>query len=167
MTQTTPFGSATSGLKRLIRREVRASSETLAGTVLSIRRLEDLDAAGSSTWVVDVDVGAPQPLRSVAVKAGSNGERFYAGLGQPVKLARNLQGRFDVIGPGDRKINPAIRSSYTLGFDTPTSSGGTGLQTQRVAFEFYEGIGPPNSLWNDGATAFPLIRIVDALGNPV
>lgn len=170
MTRQAPWGSATSGLKRLMRREIIARAEHLTGTVLSVRRLVDLDGQGSATWVVDVDIGANEVLRNVSVKAGSDGERFYAGLGQTVKLARNTQGRFDSIGPGDRANAIAVVKTYTLGVEAPVSSENRGLAIERVAFEFYKGPTPGTpgtSLWNDGETSFPLVRIVDGDGNPV
>ncbi len=170
MRRVAPWGRATSGLKRLMRREILARSEHLQGTVLSIRRLEDLDAANTATWVVDVDVGADQVLESIGVKAGSDGERFYAGLGMTVKLARNTEGRFEVIGPGDRLNAIAVKKLYTLGVDVPTGSENIGLSIERVAFEFYKGPTPGTpgtSYWNDGNHAFPLVRIIDGDGNPV
>lgn len=170
MTRQPPWGRGTTGIKRLMRREIAARSETKVGTVLSIRRLEDVDGQGSATWVVDVDVGAGEVLRSVNVKAGADGERFYAGLGQTVKLARNTMGRFDVIGPGDRVNSVASVKTYQLGIDVPTASANVGLSIERVAFEFYKGPTPGTpgtSLWNDGQTSFPLVRIIDGDGNPV
>lgn len=153
-----------------MRREIGARSEHITGTVLSVRRLEDLDAANSATWVVDVDIGAGEVLRSVGIKAGAGGERFYAGLGMTVKLARNTQGRFDVIGPGDRVNSIAVVKTYQLGIDIPTATANEGLTSERVAFEHYKGLTPGTpgtSLWNDGSTSFPLIRIVDGDGIPV
>lgn len=168
-TRSRPWGRGTTGLKRLIRREVKARSEHLVGTVLSIRRLEDLDGNNSATWVVDVDVGAGEALRSVGVKAGSDGGRFYAGLGMTVKLARNTQGRFEVIGPGDRVNAIASVKYYTLGIDAPTSSANIGLKYVRVPLEYYKGPNPPiaTSRWNDGTTPFPYIELQDGDGNPV
>lgn len=159
-------------MKRLMRREIAARTEHITGTVLSIRRLEDLDGASSATWVVDVDVGAGEVLRSVSVKAGAGGERFYAGLGMTVKLARNTQGRFDAIGPGDRVNSIAKVKTYRLGVSAPTATSNQGLAGERVPFDFYEGPTPGTpgtSFWNDGdpAHSFPLIRIVDGDGNPV
>lgn len=165
-----PWGKATSGLKRLMRREIAARSETITGTVLSIPRLEDLDGQGSATWVVDVDVGAGEVLRSVGVKAGSDGERFYAGLGATVKLARNTQGRFDAIGPGDRVNAIAVVKTYQIGVDAPTASANQGLAGERVPYEFYKGPTPGTpgtSYWNDGVHPYPYVRIVDGDGNPV
>ena len=170
MSQRQPWGGATTGLKRLMRREIGARSETKTGTVLSIRRLEDLDGQSSATWVVDVDVGSSEPLRSVGVKAGANGERFYAGLGMTVKLGRNTSGRFEVIGPGDRVNAIASIKTYRLGIDAPTASANVGLRSERVAYEFYKGPTPGTpgtSRWNDGQTAYPLVRIVDGDGDPV
>lgn len=169
MRRQAPWGGATTGLKRLMRREIGARSEHLVGTVLSIRRLEDLDGQNSATWVVDVDVGSSEPLKSAGVKAGANGERFYAGLGMTVKLGRNTQGRFEVIGPGDRVGAIASVKTYRLGIDAPTASANVGLTSQRVAFEFYKGANPPTppTFWNDGQTSFPLVRIIDGDGNPV
>lgn len=172
MTKRAPWGSATTGLKRLMRREIAARSETKTGTVLSVRKLLDMDAQGSATWVVDVDIGAGQVLRNVAVKAGSDGERFYAGLGMSVKLARNTAGRFDAIGPGDRVGAIATVKTYTLGVDAPTASANVGLTAERVAYEFYQGLTPGTpgtSYYNDGdpGHSYPLVRIVDGDGVPV
>ena len=152
-----------------MRRELKARTETLVGTVLSIRRLEDLDGQGTATWVVDVDVGEEETLRSVGVKAGASGERFYAGLGMTVKLGRNTLGRFEVIGPGDRVNAIAVVKKYRLGIDAPTATANVGLRSERVAYEFYKGTNPPiaPSRWNDGQTSYPLVRIVDGDGNPV
>lgn len=165
-----PWGAGTTGLKRLMRREILSRQEQITGTVLSVRKLADLDNNNSATWVVDVDIGAAEPLRDVAVKAGADGERFYAGLGMTVRLARNTQGRFDVIGPGDRVNAVAVKKVYTLGVDTPVSSANQGFSVERVAFEFYEGPTPGTpgtSYWNDSVHAFPLVRIVDGDGVPV
>lgn len=152
-----------------MRREIAARSETITGTVLSVRRLVDLDGNGSATWVVDVDIGAAEVLRNVGVKGGANGERFYAGLGATVKLARNTQGRFDVIGPGDRVNSLASVKTYTIGVDLPVSSADVGLRSERVPYDYYAGPNPPiaPSRWSDGVTSYPYIRIVDGDGNPV
>jgi hypothetical protein len=164
-----PWAGAGYGLKRLIRREVRAREQIKTGTVLSVRRLVDVDGTGSASWVVDVDIGTGEPLRDVSVKAGSDGARFYAGLGMSVQLARNTSGRFDIIGPGDRVMQPTVVKRYSLGADTPVSTSNVGLTIERVAYEFYKGPNPPveDSLWNDGVTPFPLVRILDGEENPV
>ena len=87
-----------------------------------------------------------------------------------MRLSRNTQGRFDVIGPGDRVAAVAVVKTYAVGNPVATTTANQGLQAQRVAHDFYQGPTPPTpgtSLWNDGLTAYPLIRIVDGDGNPV
>lgn len=150
-----------------MRREVEARSEVLTGTVLSRMKMVDDDGLGSATWVVDVFVGKLRVFRDVAVKAGAGGSRSYAALGQSVQLARNTQGRFDVIGPGDHVIAVGVLKKYTLGNTTPVSTTNVGFTTQVVPFEFYKGTAPPPTLWNDGVTPFPLVRILDGDLNPV
>lgn len=169
MSRKTPWAGASSGLKRLMRREIDARQQIKTGTVISVRRLLDVDGQNSATWVVDVDIGAGEALRDVAVKAGSDGERFYAGLGMSVQLARNTAGRFDIVGPGDRITNPTVVKTYALGVSTPTDTSNVGFTIERVAYEFYKGPNPPvaDSLWNDGVTSFPLVRILDGDGLPV
>lgn len=164
-----PFGNTT-GLKRLIRREVIARSETLTGTVVSEMKMVDDDGLGSSTWAVDVVIGKLRPLRNVQVKAGADGSRFYAGMGQTVKLARNTLGRFDVIGPGDTVTNFAVVKKYNLGDPTPVSTSNLGLEVRVEPFEFLKGPTPGvpgTSRWGNGSTPLKTIRIVDADGNPV
>jgi len=152
-----------------MRDEVKARSETILGTCLTDPALKKLDGT-KPVWVCDVDVGAVEPVRDALVKGGSDGERFYAHVGMAVKLSRNTQGRFDVIGPSDRVAGEATVKTYTLASPTPVATTTVGLQTQRVAFEFYEGPTsgtPGTSLWNDGVNPFPLVRVVDQDGFPV
>ena len=152
-----------------MRDEVQARSETIVGTVLTDPELVKVDGT-KPVWVCDVDVGAVEPVRGALIKGGSDGERFYAHVGMAVKLSRNTQGRFDVIGPSDRVAGLATVKTYNLSSATAVATTTLGLQTQRVAFEFYEGPTsgtPGTSLWNDGVTPYPLVRVVDQDGNPV
>lgn len=148
-----------------MKREVEARAQVLTGTVLSRMKIVDDDGLGSATYVVDVFVGKLRVFRDVAVKASSGGSRSYAALGQSVQLARNTQGRFDVIGPGDHVRAVAVLKKYVLGNTTPVSTRNVGFTSQIVPFEFYKGTG--TSLWNDGVTPFPLVRILDGDLNPV
>lgn len=157
-----------STLKRLIRREVGTQKETIVGTVLTETHITDFDGVGGGVFVVDVEVGANNYLRNVPVKANRN--RFYAQIGQTVLLRRNAQGRYEVTAPGDRVASPVTEKSYDLGDGSEQSSNDLGFTSERVDLPFYEtldGISPSGVLWADGVTAFNLVRIVDALGNPV
>jgi hypothetical protein len=165
-----PFGRTTVGLKRLIRREVDARAQLAIGTVISRLKLYDDDGLGSATWVCDVAVGKLRPLRDVQVKAGADGSRFYASLGHTVQLARNTQGRFDVVGPGDRLATIAKVKKYKLGDSTPVSTSNLGLTVEVLPFEYLKGPTPGTpgtSLWGDGVTPLKTVRVVDGDGNPV
>lgn len=151
-------------LKRLIRREVDGNRELIVGRVLSDPRLTDFDSLGGGRWVVDVEIGGANYLRNVPVKAlGEN--RFYAQLGQTVSLRRNAQGRFEVVGPGDRLSQPL----RTIEYDLATGVGGapvtSGFVFERVAFSYYataDLTAPLDVLWADGVTAFNLVRVIPA-----
>lgn len=170
MSRTPPFGSATSGLGRFVRREILARRPEITGTVIGPLRVIDADATTSATWVVDVDIGGGVALEEVQVKAGGDGSRFYAALGQTVKLARNTEGLYDVIGPGDRVAAIAVKKTYNLDSATPLSTENVGRQAERVPYSFYQGPTPGTpgtSRWNDGVTPYPFVRIVDGDGVPV
>lgn len=165
-----PFGAATVGLKRLIRREVEARSQLTIGTVVSEQRLVDDDGLGSATWVCDVAVGKVRPLRDVQIKAGANGERFYARLGQSVSLKRNTAGRFDIIGPGDRLAAIAKKKTYVFGNTTPITTSNVGLSVEILAYDHFKGPTPGvpgTSLWGSPGLPYKVIRVVDGDGIPV
>lgn len=153
--------------KQLVRREILARRD-LVGTVLVQRELRPFNAGGSPVWACDVDVGGNRILRDVPIKGSGSGQRFFAERGQTVLLRRNKQGRYDVVGPADTLTGAAVVKTYVIGNVAETSTANQGFDFERVPFEFYEGTGVPGgSLWNDGTTPFPLVRLVDADGNPI
>jgi len=155
-----------------MRREVDQQREII-GKVISHRKMKDQDLVvptfGSPKWVVDVDIGKNRPLRDVPIKAGGEGSHFYADLGQTVRLHRNAQGRYDIIGPGDRVTATTQITEYDLTSGDETAASTLGFTFQIVPFEYYANLpsGDGNSRWNDTVTPFPLVRVVDSLGNPV
>lgn len=157
-----------SNLKRLIRREVGTQKETIVGTVLTTARITDFDSLGSGVFVVDVEVGSNNYLANVPVKA--NKDRFYAQVGQTVLLRRNAQGRYEVTAPGDRVATPVTERGYDLTDGSQQSTQDIGFLSERVPYSHYATIdvaAPLGTLWNDGVTPYNLVRITDALGNPV
>lgn len=159
-----------SNLRRLIRQEVQSREQLIVGTTLADPFYNVFDTATNPPhprWITDVNIGSNTPLFNVPVKAGANGSRSYAKLGSAVLLKRNAQGRFEVIGPGDRVAGFVIKKTYTFGNATAVTSATEGFTFRRETFEFYEGTGAPNSLWNDGVTPFPKTTIIDSFGNPI
>jgi hypothetical protein len=151
-----------------IAREVKARGETIPGTVLTPPKLKNFGAGDSPVWVVDVAIGSNRELKNVPVKAGANGSRFYAGLGQAVLLKRQAGEKFQVIGPGDRKIGVTEINTYDIGELNPTSTTNQGQQTIRRPYSYYNGglPGTPNSgLY--GTPGYPKIETVDGDGNPI
>lgn len=170
MSRESAFGSTTVGLKRLIRREIGARRQRLTGTVVSRMKMIDDDGLGSATWVVDVVVGKLRPLRDVPVKMGADGSRLFAALGQTVHLARNTQGRINVIGPGDHLAAIAKLKKYVYPDTTAVSTDDVGLTFEVLPFKHLKGPTPGTpgtSLWGNGSTPFKVIRVIDGAGNPV
>lgn len=130
-----------STLKQNIRREITSRGETIVGTVIGKLRMQRFDQTtlGAPVWVVDIEVGSNNYLKNVPVKAGANGSRFYAQLGQTVLLRRNALGRFQVVAPGDRVSTPVTIKTYDLTDGSETGSADEGFQAQVVPFEFYLG----------------------------
>lgn len=156
-------------LKVVIRREIRARRD-LVGTVFSQRVLKSFNAGAAPVWVCSVNIGGNRILKNVPIKGAGTGERFYAELGQAVLLRRNTQGRYDIVGPSDKLSTIAVKKTYNVGAAAVVATTIEGFQISREPFEFYEGDqaqAPGTSLWNDGTTPFPLVRILDAAGNPV
>lgn len=157
-------------LKGAVRREVLARREAIVGRVVSHLRLTTFDGSpgGGPTWVVDVDAGdGRRVLRDVPVKAGADGARFYAQLGQSVLLRRNAAGRFDVVGPADRVPAPAVAKEYDPATGAEVSSATEGLTTTVEPFTHLQGTGAPNSKWGDGVTPFVKVTVRDGEGNEV
>jgi hypothetical protein len=151
-------------LKPFIRREIR-SRQDLTGRVMTAMTLREFNTGSAPVWVCDVDLGSNRLMRDVPIKGNANGSRFYAQRGQTVLMRRNTQGRYDIIGPADRLTAAGNVKTYTLGNGTPVTNTPQGFSFELVPFEFYKGTG--TSLWNDGTTPFPYVRLLDALGNPV
>ena len=155
-----------SNQRQLIRQEVRSRRELIVGTVVTnpVQRVFDLI---SPVWVATVNISSNRLLFDVPVKANGSGSRAYARRGAVVLLRRNAQGRFEVVGAGDR--DAAIQKVRTYSFGNPTALTETDVGFQSVArdFSYYATIagGTPNgTLWGDGSTDFPLIHVIDATG---
>lgn len=156
-----------------IKREIRARNETINGTVVSPPKLRYFSVGSTApVWVADVAIGAARVLRNVPIKAGSDGSRFFADLGQVVLLRRNMLEKFQIIGPGDRKAATAVKKTYTIGTPTPIATTNVGFSILVRPFSFYQGglivpgTDPDSGLW--GTAGFPKIQIIDdSTGQPV
>lgn len=156
--------------KALINREIDARREMIRGRIVSQPTFKNFDGIGAQflTPVVDVDVGAERPLRDVPVKINGPKARFYAKIGSPVFLAKDAQGRYQVVGPADRAKEQGSVRLVSISAGTSTAAGNIGLQFIRQPFEFYQADSVPgNSLWNDGVNGFPKFTILDGSGNEV
>jgi hypothetical protein len=158
-----------SDLRGLIKREIKGRQQFIVGKILSLPSLVNFEVTAAPRWVVDVDIGANRPLRRVPIKGGSDGQRFYANLGQTVLLRRNAFGRYEVVSQGDRVTGDTSSfKTYTLDDPNAKTSSSLGFRADPVTFIFYANIGDPgNSRWADGTTPFPLVRVLDGAGNPV
>lgn len=162
-----------SEVKQLITREIKAVQEQLRGRVVSPPKQANFDVigAGEFAWMVDVDVGSDQQLlRDVPIKINGPKARFYAAVDSPVFLAKDSQGRYQVIGPADKAPEQGTLCLLDEDAGTVSPAGNIGFRTVRQAFEFYQGPTPPTpgtSLWNDGVHGFPEITVLDAAGNEV
>lgn len=155
-------------LKRLIRREVDSQREIIVGRVISEMQLVDFDGQGAGVFVCQVEIGSNNRLQGVPVK--SQRGRNYAQLGQTVVLRRNAQGRYEIIGPGDRVSTAVEEKTYDLTTQNNVTTVDIGFTFERVPFSHYatlSGGAPLGVLWADGVTPFNLVRQLDAQGNPV
>lgn len=126
----------------LIRREILARDLTLIGTVVGAKRPAQFDGTAPTSgvmWVVNVDIGSNRVLFSVPVKAGANGDRFYADLGQTVQLRKNQLGRWQVIGPGDRAAALGNVTTWNPVTQDEISSLPQGFQQVRDPWSYYGG----------------------------
>jgi hypothetical protein len=158
----------TQQLRDFVAREVRARGESISGTVLTPPKLKNFGAGSSPVWVVDVAIGSNRQLKNVPVKADSRGSRNYAALEQAVICKRQTGEKFQVIGPGDKKIAVTVVKTYTVGDINPLATANLGQQVIRRPFSYYQGDlpGTPNSgLW--GTAGFPKIETVDGNGDPI
>ncbi len=137
----------------LIRREFLAKKEFLVGTVVGAKRPVRFDgtAPGAAVvWVCDVEIGSNNPLLNVPIKGGSDGGRFFAELGNIVLLRRNLLGRYQVMGPGDRCAGERATTEYNLVTQDVAASSRRGFSIFIDPFEFYQG--PTAMLGNPSVT---------------
>jgi hypothetical protein len=128
--------------KELIRREFLSRQELIVGTVIGQPRAIRFDgvAPGAGVaWVCDIEIGSNNPLFSVPIKGGSHGGRDFANLGQTVLLRRNVNGRYMVVGPGDRAANTKKITEYDLVTQDAEPSTRFGFQKVVDPFEFYGG----------------------------
>lgn len=128
----------------LIRRELANKFQLKVGTVIGAVRAVRFDGAAPGAgvmWVCDLEIGSNRPLLSVPVKAGADGSRFYANLGQTVLLRRNLNGRFQVVGPGDTVAAQQQTKEYNLDTQALVTTTQLGFAQQVDPFEFYQGLG--------------------------
>lgn len=154
--------------QQLIRREMRTQGDRV-GTIISEMTITDFDGNGAGVFSADVEIGSNNFLKGLPVKA-NNGGRNYASLGQTVLIRRNAQGRYEVVGPGDRLSTAVEEVGYDLAAQTPESTIDFGFGSERVDYDFYatlDGTAPLGVLWADGVTPYNLVRIIDAQGNPV
>jgi hypothetical protein len=127
----------------LIQREIASREPLMVGTIVGGRRLTRFDGTGPGAgimFVCDVEVGSNRPLLNVPIKSAGDGSRFYALDGQVVLLRRNLLGRWQVVGPGDRANSRKTTKNFNL--VTQAQVGGDELLgTARVVdpFEHYAG----------------------------
>lgn len=122
--------------RNLIRQEIKARQQFIRGTVLRDPELRLVDGT-NQMWVTDVQVLGKRPLFNVPIKTANRGI-FFAELGQIVLLARNLQGKFEIIGPGDRNIVEKVVKTYAVtGANTATANQGFSVIVD--PFEFYQG----------------------------
>lgn len=163
-----------SDTRNLIRQEIKAREQTIVGTALGNPEIVAFDASaagggsGAPVWTIPVEISSNRVLLEVPVKANGAGSRAYARRNATVLLRRNAQGRFEVIGPGDRVAGVQVKKTYAFGAVVPTTTDSEGFVAQVEPFEFYQGAGPPNSLWGDLATPFPIVRIIDqSTGLPI
>lgn len=128
--------------KELIRREFLAKKELLVGTVIGAKRPVRFDgtAPGAGViWVCDVEIGSNNPLLNVPIKGGGDGGRFFAELGNVVLLRRNLLGRYQVVGPGDRCAGELATTEYNLVTQDVAATSQRGFSQVIDPYEFYMG----------------------------
>ena len=142
----------------LIRREFLAKKELLVGTVVGEKRPVRFDgtAPGAGVvWVCDVEIGSNNPLLNVPIKGGSDGGRFFAELGNVVLLRRNLLGRYQVMGPGDRCAGERSTTEYNLVTQDVAATSQRGFSIFIDPFEFYQGpiamLGNPSCTFDSSA----------------
>ncbi len=131
-------------VKRLISREIRAVKQTLRGRVISEPKQVSIDPGGSLyySWVVDVDCGGDQILRDVLVKLSGGKGRFYAKPGSPVFLEKDAQGRYQIVGPGDRSPSQSNLLLLDESAGTVSDAGSLGFSYIKRPFIYYKGTTP-------------------------
>lgn len=128
--------------QELIQREIASREPFKVGTVVGSRRLVQFDSDPTTPgimYVCDVEIGSNRPLLNVPIKAGSNGGRFYALDGATVLLRRNLLGRWQVVGPGDRNAGEKFIVDYDIVTEAPVGTENIGTTRVIDPFEYYQG----------------------------
>lgn len=126
---------------QLIRKEIIGRELEFVATVISDPQLINFDtsAAGAPVWVVDLEIGGTRPVVNVPIKASGSGARFYAQLGQTVKVRRTALGRMYVVGPGDTTIGTKVTTEYELDSGDIDVVVNLGFSNQKLPYEFYQG----------------------------
>lgn len=136
-------------VRKIIARELRARRPIIMGKVISQRYRLEFQAGKYPVWAADVDVGGGRILRNVPIKGGTDGSVRYADRGQTVSLNRNSLGRFDIIGPGDKRIGITIVKDYIV----TGADAGTGVDFGFVSaaqpYSFYRGPASPAMGYGD------------------
>jgi hypothetical protein len=153
-------------------RQIRVSDEKKRGTMVTNPRKMNVNvtADDSPCFVGRVNTGGRKILRNIVVKA-NGGSRAYARKGLPVMLQKNAQGRWEVIGPSDRIISPALVSEVDLELGTVVSQPDEGFSLAQRPFSHFRGGLTSQStpagegLW--GANTFSSSIVVDGSGAEV
>lgn len=150
-----------------IKREVQGRGETITGTVITRPALKFFGVGVSEQYVVDVTIGDNREIKNVPIKP-IGGNYSYSELGQTVKLQRNLDQKFQIIGPGDREIGITVIKTSNPGGPVLSTSN-QGQTFVRRPYEFYKGglPGIPGSGLYGIQVGYPLIQKLDGDGNVI
>ncbi len=154
-------------VRDFMRREVLSKAQTMTGQVITQPVLKFFGVGVSEVWVVDVAIGSNRELKNVPIKSPGKSLSF-AELGATVKLARNLDQKWQVIGPGDRAIATTVIKVSEVGGPV-LSTTNLGQSFVRRAYEFYKGDlpGTPGSGLYGIQVGYPLVEKIDGDGNVI
>lgn len=107
------MASSAIGFVNIANRSVANAKTEINGKVLTRPALLVTDGDGL-TYAVDVDVGASVPLRNVTL-ARANVDLIYAEVGNPCRLRRTTNGRWEVIGFSKEMPGTYTRFPVNLG----------------------------------------------------
>ncbi len=157
--------------REFIQREVTGRKESRTGTVLTRPVLKFFGTGVAETWVVDVSIGSNRELKNIPIKMGPGGSRSYADQGTTVKLLRNLDQKWQIVGPGDRSIGITEINIFDPGsinpIGSPTMLGQSFVVRPFIHFQgdLITGPTPGSGLW--GTKGFPRVEKVDGDGNVI